>query len=95
MRAHKFNVPVAAHNVTLADAKALLRGGIEGWLHVPVRGSDEVDAEIIQIVKDRIAKNDRPNLWMTPALAEPFMCSRRQYTSGLAGRSAFARHLFL
>jgi len=73
--AHKFNVPVAAHNVTLADAKALLRGGIEGWLHVPVRGGDEVDAEIIQIVKDRIAKHDRPNLWMTPALAEPFMSS--------------------
>jgi imidazolonepropionase-like amidohydrolase len=73
--AHKFNVPVAAHNVTLADAKALLRGGIEGWLHVPVRGGDEVDSEIIQIVKDRIAKNDRPNLWMTPALAEPFMSS--------------------
>ena len=34
-----------------------------------------MDAEIIQIVKDRIAKNDRPNLWMTPALAEPFMSS--------------------
>jgi imidazolonepropionase-like amidohydrolase len=72
--AHKFNVPVAAHNVTLADAKALLRGGIEGWLHVPVRG-EEVDAEMVQIVKDRIARNDRPNMWMTPALAEPFMSS--------------------
>jgi imidazolonepropionase-like amidohydrolase len=72
--AHKFNVPVAAHNVTLADAKALLRGGIEGWLHVPVRG-EEVDAEILQMVKDRVAKNDRPNMWMTPALAEPFMSS--------------------
>src|SRR4029077_4010214 len=41
--AHKFNVPVAAHNVTLADAKALMRAGVEGWLHVPVRGGDEVD----------------------------------------------------
>jgi len=71
--AHKFNVPVAAHNVTLADAKALLRGGIEGWLHVPVRGGDEVDDEIVGIVKDRIAKNDRPVMWMTPALAEPYM----------------------
>jgi hypothetical protein len=24
-------------------------------------------------VKERIAKNDRPNMWMTPALAEPWM----------------------
>jgi imidazolonepropionase-like amidohydrolase len=71
--AHKYNVPVAAHNVTLADAKALMRAGVEGWLHVPVRGGDEVDGELIAIVKERIAKNDRPIIWMTPALAEPWM----------------------
>ena len=71
--AHKFNVPVAAHNVTLADAKELMRDGVEGWLHVPVRGGDEVDAELIKIVKDRIRRGDRPNIWMTPALAEPWM----------------------
>jgi imidazolonepropionase-like amidohydrolase len=71
--AHKFNVPVAAHNVTLADAKALMRAGVEGWLHVPVRGGDQVDNELIAIVKERIAKKDRPNIWMTPALAEPWM----------------------
>jgi imidazolonepropionase-like amidohydrolase len=71
--AHKNNVPVAAHNVTLADAKALMRAGVEGWLHVPVRGGDQVDAELIAIVKERIAKNDRPIIWMTPALAEPWM----------------------
>jgi imidazolonepropionase-like amidohydrolase len=71
--AHKFNVPVVAHNVTLADAKALMRAGIEGWMHVPVRGGDQVDDELIAIVKERIAKNDRPNMWMTPALAEPWM----------------------
>src|SRR6266853_2276354 len=71
--AHKYNVPVAAHTVTLADAKALMRAGVEGWLHVPVRGGDEVDAELIAIVKGRIAKNDRPVIWMTPALAEPWM----------------------
>ena len=70
--AHKFNVPVAAHNVTLADAKELMRAGVEGWLHVPVRGKDEVDDELIAIVKDRIAKGNRPNIWMTPALAEPW-----------------------
>jgi imidazolonepropionase-like amidohydrolase len=71
--AHKFNVPVAAHNVKLADAKQLVRDGIEGWLHVPVRGGDEVDAELIGMVKARVAKKDRPNMWMTPALAEPWM----------------------
>jgi len=71
--AHKFNVPVAAHNVTLADAKELTRDGVEGWLHVPVRGGEEVDDELIKIVKQRIAKKDRPNMWMTPALAEPWM----------------------
>ncbi len=71
--AHKFNVPVAAHNVTLADAKNLMRDGVEGWLHVPVRGGDEVDDELIGMVKDRIARKDRPNMWMTPALAEPWM----------------------
>ena len=71
--AHKFNVPVAAHNVTLADAKDLMRDGVEGWLHVPVRGGDLVDDELIGIVKERIAKTDRPNMWMTPALAEPWM----------------------
>lgn len=71
--AHKFNVPVAAHNVTLADAKELMRAGVEGWLHVPVRGTDVVDDELIGIVKDRIARKDRPNMWMTPALGEPFM----------------------
>ena len=64
--AHKFNVPVGVHNVKLADAKELMRGGMEGWLHVPVRGGEVVDDELIGIVKDRIARNDRPIMWMTP-----------------------------
>ena len=46
--------------------------GVEGWLHVPVRGGEEVDDELIKIVKQRVAKKDRPNMWMTPALAEPW-----------------------
>ncbi len=71
--AHKFNVPVAAHNVSLSDAKNLVREGIEGWLHVPVRGGAVVDDELVGLVKNRIAKKDRPNMWMTPALAEPWM----------------------
>jgi imidazolonepropionase-like amidohydrolase len=71
--AHKFNVPVGVHNVTLADAKELMRAGVEGWLHVPVRGGEAVDDELIAIVKERIAKNDRPNIWMTPDLAVAWM----------------------
>ena len=71
--AHKFSVPVAAHNVALSDAKELVRDGIEGWLHVPVRGGEQVDDELVKLVKDRVRKKDRPNMWMTPALAEPWM----------------------
>ncbi len=71
--AHKYNVPVAAHNVTLADAKELIRAGDEGWLHVPVRGGDAVDNEVISLVKQRVANNDRPNMWMTPALITAWM----------------------
>ncbi len=51
----------------------------------------------MQIVKDRIAKNDRPNaVDDTPALAEPFLRVQAAATaSGLAGRSALARQLLL
>src|SRR5579864_3878600 len=71
--AHKHNVPVGVHNVTLANAKELMRAGVEGWLHVPVRGGEAVDDELIAIVKQRIARNDRPNSWMTPALITAWM----------------------
>ena len=71
--AHKFNVPVGVHNVTLANAKVLMRAGTEAWMHVPVRGGDVADEEILSIVKDRIARNDRPVMWMTPALITAWM----------------------
>ena len=45
-----------------------MRAGVEGWLHVPVRDGDVVDDEIVGIVKDRIASNDRPVMWITPSL---------------------------
>jgi len=67
------NVPVAAHNVTLADAKELVRAGVEGWVHVPVRGGDEVDDEIVGLVKARVAGNNRPRMWMTPLLRPAWM----------------------
>lgn len=71
--AQKHNIPVGVHNVTLANAKELMRAGIEGWLHVPVREGEEADEELIAIVKERIAKNDRPNLWMTLGLTSAWM----------------------
>ncbi len=71
--AHKFNVPVGVHNVTLANAKQMVKDGMEGWLHVPVRGGDVVDDEMIRLVKDRIARNDRPHMWVTPALITAWM----------------------
>jgi imidazolonepropionase-like amidohydrolase len=71
--AHKFNVPVAVHNVKLDDAKELLRAGIEGWLHTPVRDGDVVDDEIVGIVKDRVARNDRPQMWITLSMITSWM----------------------
>jgi len=74
--AHKYNVPVAAHNVTLADAKQLMRAGVEGWLHLPVRNGELPDDELIAIVKERIAKNDRPHIWFNPGAG--FAASSRE-----------------
>jgi imidazolonepropionase-like amidohydrolase len=71
--AHRHGVPVAAHNVTLADAKELVRAGVEGWVHVPVRGGDEVDDEIVALVKARVAENNRPRMWMTPLVRPAWM----------------------
>jgi imidazolonepropionase-like amidohydrolase len=72
-RAHALDVPVGVHNVTLANAKLLMRAGVEGWLHVPVRAGDVVDDEIVGIVKDRVLRNDRPVMWMTPSLITSWM----------------------
>ncbi|HEY7298015.1 MAG TPA: amidohydrolase family protein [Xanthobacteraceae bacterium] len=71
--AHRYNVPVGVHNVTLADAKELMRAGVEGWLHVPVRGGEAVDDELIGIVRNRVARNDHPVMWITPSLHSMWM----------------------
>ena len=81
--AHRYDVPVAVHNVKQADAKELVRGGIEGWLHVPVRQGEVADDGLIALVKDRVARNDRPMMWMTPSLITSWM-----NTQG-GGRPAF------
>jgi imidazolonepropionase-like amidohydrolase len=49
--AHRHGLRVAAHIVTLEDAKGLLRAGVDGFAH-PVRDMD-VDDEFIALVKKR------------------------------------------
>src|SRR5258705_11170762 len=71
--AHKFNIPVGVHNVTLANAKELMRAGVRGWLHVPVREGETGDDELVAIVKDRISRKDRPKIWMTRSLITQWM----------------------
>jgi imidazolonepropionase-like amidohydrolase len=60
--ARKHNIPVAAHTVKLADAKELYKAGLEGATHIPVRGGEVPDDELIAIIKERVAKSDRP-IW--------------------------------
>jgi len=64
--AHKLNLPVGAHNVTLANAKLLMKAGVEGWLHLPVRMGEVPDDELLGIIRDRIARSDRPKMWFNP-----------------------------
>jgi imidazolonepropionase-like amidohydrolase len=71
--AHRHGVPVAVHNVRQADAKEMVRGGMEGWLHVPVRDGEVADDEMVALVKDRVGRNDRPNMWMTLSLITAWM----------------------
>jgi imidazolonepropionase-like amidohydrolase len=60
--AHKHNLRAAAHIFYLADAKELLRSGIDGFTH-GVRDRD-VDEEFIQLLKQR------PNVFITPNLPD-------------------------
>lgn len=62
--AAKHDVPVAAHTVTLADAKELYNAGMEGAVHIPVRGGDVPDEKFLAIIRDRVAKSKRP-LWFS------------------------------
>ena len=58
--AGKHGVAVAAHTVKLADAKELYKAGLEGATHLPVRGGDVPDDEFLAIVRERVARSDRP-----------------------------------
>ena len=80
--AHKVNIPVAAHNVKLSDAKELIKAGVEGWLHAPVRDVAP-DAEFIALVKERVAKNDRPNMWFNPTVGNNAVVGRDAWNDPL------------
>lgn len=80
--ARRVNIPVAAHNVKLADAKELIKAGVEGWLHAPVRDVAP-DAEFIALVKDRIARNDRPNMWFNPTVGNNAVVGREAWNDAL------------
>jgi imidazolonepropionase-like amidohydrolase len=60
--AHKHNLRAVAHIFYLADAKELLRSGIDGFMH-GVRDRD-VDDEFITLIKAR------PNVFVTPNLPD-------------------------
>jgi imidazolonepropionase-like amidohydrolase len=60
--ARRLGFDVAAHTVKLADAKELYKAGMVGAVHIPVRGGDHPDEEFLAIIRDRVAKSDRP-LW--------------------------------
>ena len=61
--AHRNKLRVFAHIAALADAKDLLRAGIDGFLHA-VRDR-EVDEELLQLLKER------PGVFFTPTLFAP------------------------
>ncbi len=60
--AHKHDLRVVAHIYYLADAKELLRAGIDGFAHL-VRDRD-IDDEFMQLIKDR------PSVFVTPNLPD-------------------------
>ena len=77
--AHKSRTRVFAHIATLADAKELLRAGIDGFMH-PVRDRD-VDDELLRMLKERpqvffaltlfaplLNASERPPLWLGESL---------------------------
>jgi imidazolonepropionase-like amidohydrolase len=61
--AHKHNLRVFAHIGTLADAKDLLRSGLDGFMH-PIRDRD-VDDELLGLLKER------PNVFFALTLFAP------------------------
>jgi hypothetical protein len=67
--------------VKLADAKELVKAGVEGWL-APVRDGTP-DAEFIALVKERIARNERPDMWFNPTVGNNAVVGRDAWNDPL------------
>jgi len=99
--AHKNNLRVIAHVVTLADVKDLLRAGIDGFAHL--FRDREADSEVIALLKARpnaffmltlwaprlAAATERPAWLDDPVLRESASADQiRQFSEPFAGRTA-------
>jgi len=73
--AHTRNIPVVVHGASLADAKELVRAGVQGWAHTPVR-REAVDEELLAIVRQQAAGKLRTKMWMTPVLRTAWLTSQ-------------------
>jgi imidazolonepropionase-like amidohydrolase len=62
--ASKQGTYVAAHTVTLADAKGLYQAGLVGALHMPVRNGEHPDEELLAMVRERVKTSKFP-LWFS------------------------------
>ncbi len=80
--AHTLNIPVAAHNVKLADAKELIRPASKGGFMLR-SATCAPDAEFLALVKERIAKNDRPNMWFNPTVGNNAVVGREAWNDPL------------
>ena len=76
--AHKHNVRVVAHATGLADAKELVRAGLDGFAHMV----DDVDDELVALLKGR------PNVFFLLALGGP---RRTIYAPWLTGPHPLVR----
>jgi imidazolonepropionase-like amidohydrolase len=99
--AHRNNLRVIAHVVTLADVKDLLRAGIDGFAHL--FRDREADSEVMALLKARpnvffmltlwaprlAAATARPTWLDEPALRESASADQiRQFSEPFAGRTA-------
>ena len=56
--AHKLGLKAATHTQDREDVKAILKAGVDGFVHPPWRLGQEVDDELVALFKER------PNVWM-------------------------------
>jgi len=81
--AHKQNIRVVAHIFSLADAKDLLKSGLDGFMH-GVRDMD-VDDEFLQLVKAR------PNVFLVPNLPDRGATEDYSWLSGTVPAAEITR----